>query len=95
MNIITNSIPRPILASYELPVEAVKEFDYYDNWQLDHASFFKYKGCYYDLASFTCINTHNETLKDWDGFSGDSWFTGILIRLANDNKSVIVGRYYS
>lgn len=95
MNIITNNIARPILYSYELPKEVLKEFDYYNTEQLEQASFFKYKGSYYDLGNFIRINTDDPGFKLWDGAQGNSWFSGVLVRCTNDNEAVIVGRYYS
>jgi len=34
-----------------------------------------------------------ESLKPWDGMSADSAFSGILIRLVDDQ--IIVGQYFS
>lgn len=93
ITIVTNHQYRPILSSYDLPKEALKEFYHYYTEQLEQASFFKYKGIYYDLSNF--MRTKSEEFKGWDGVHSDSYFSGILIKLSKDCESVIVGRYYS
>jgi hypothetical protein len=79
------------------------EFDYLD-WQAidngeDSASFFHYKGWLYHLNDAMGINPKelpsDSFLKDWHGYYGDSYFSGVLVRYTKDMEHVIVGRYCS
>lgn len=102
ITIVTNNVPRPLVYGFELSEKERKEFDYYDDDErLDCACFFRYKGWTYDLGEFTRVaepvssNCQFDYLKGWDGYSSDSFFSGVLVRYAEDNDYVIVGRYYS
>lgn len=94
MDIVTNSIPRDIIDDYQLSEKEREDFDYLDWEKIDNgedsATFFKYKGRLYDLREFVIAP---ESLKPWDGMSADSAFSGILIRLVDDQ--IIVGQYFS
>ena len=102
MQIVTNNQYRPIIDAYELSEKERQEFDYLD-WNAidqgsDSASFFKYKGQIYDLGEFQVVTETLENchgLKGWNGFSSDSYFSGVLIKFSEDFESVIVGRWYS
>lgn len=90
VKIITNNHPRDISDAWSLTAEERAEFDYLD-WPAieegrDSASFFRYRGQLYDLGSFT-LNAP----QGWDGSMADSFFSGIVVRLVNDNEQVIVG----
>ncbi len=94
MDIVTNNIPRNFIGDYQLSKKEREEFDYLD-WAAiddgrDSATFFKYKGRLYDLREFVITP---EALKPWDGMSADSAFSGVLIRLVDDQ--IIVGKYFS
>lgn len=95
MEIRTNNIPRDIIDAYQLSDKAREEFDYLDWEKIDNgedsATFFRYKGRLYDLGEF--VRTP-ESLKPWDGMADDSAFSGILIRLVDDDQ-IIVGQYFS
>lgn len=93
----TNRIPRPVIDAVELSPDERKEFDYLD-WQAidngeDSASFFRYKGCLYDLGEFVRIEPGSSLLPYWHGYNGDSYFSGTLVRSVDGGESVIVGRY--
>lgn len=91
MQIITNNIPRQLINGYELTDKEKSNFDYLDN--TDSHNFVKYKGFIYDVSEF--ISTYNmDSLKDWDGYSSDSYFSGVLIKII-DSDTVIMARYYS
>jgi hypothetical protein len=93
MKIITNNIPRQLIYGYELTEEEKKDFDYLGE-DIDGHDFFRYKGNVYDPDEFMRIENNSE-LKNWDGYSSDTYFSGVLIKYTQDNESVIVGRYFS
>lgn len=101
LKIITNNVPRDILDASNLTITERKQFDYLD-WKAledgtDSASFFRYKGQLYDLGEFQRIehNGPENPFKGWDGYQSDSFFSGTLVRLVDDNERLIVGFYVS
>lgn len=91
MQIITNNIPRQLIYGYELSDKEKTNFDYLDN--IDSHNFVKYKGFIYDVSEF--MSTYNmDSLKDWDGYSSDSYFSGVLLKII-DSDYVLMARYYS
>ena len=91
MQIITNNIPRQLIFGYELTDKEKTDFNYLDD--IDSHNFIKYKGFIYDVNEF--MSTYNmDSLKDWDGYSSDSYFSGVLIKFI-DSDYVLMARYYS
>jgi len=100
MNIRTNNQPRRLFFACELSeserTKLRREFDWMDDEQFDHdCSFFKYRGSYYNLANFMRIESSpfDDALCGWHGYSSDSYFSGVLIKLCGDD--VVVGTYCS
>ena len=94
LTIYTNNVPRNVLYGYELSPAEQAEFDYMDD--INDGSFFRYKGQVYDLGEFmrvtdTMENCHG--FKGWDGYHGDSYFSGVLVKYTDDCEQVIVGRW--
>ena len=101
MNIRTNNVPRDLMHLCDFsPSDQDKIRKQYDWMQPDdiecNYGFFKYRGCFYHLQDFMRVeNDASGDLIGWDGYAGDSYFSGTLIRLAdNDCDRVIVGRYF-
>jgi len=98
MKIITNNQPRDILTWFDLTPAEQEYFDYMNEGE---GSFFRYKNCAYDLGEFMRIDKviaphpQRETWENWDGYSSDSYFSGVLVRYTVNCDSVIIGRYYS
>jgi len=90
MRIKTNNRRIPIISGYDLPEKARAEFDYSETSdELEQASFFKYKGQYWDLSQFTKGGP-----AGWDGCYALTVFSGILVKLVGDGDSVIVAYCY-
>lgn len=95
MRIITNNRPRPLVALCELPAKVQAEFDYIVGDDAYTPRLVQYKGAYYDVYDCQCIDRELgfDQLKGWHGVVFDSFFSGVLFRIADD--SVVVGRYNS
>lgn len=100
MKIITNHVPRPLIEPYELTEAERAEFDYLD-WPAldageDSAWFFRYKGQLHDLGEFsrdygiTKGAGLPDSLKGWDAYRSDSFFSAHVVRLVDD-EHVVVG----
>ena len=94
VTIYTNNVPRSILYGYELSPKEAAEFDYMDD--INDGSFFRYKGQVYDLSEFMRVSDTMgdcHEFKDWHGYQGYSFFSGILVKYTADNEQVIIGRW--
>lgn len=90
ITIITNNQPRDILHGFQLPKKYREEFDYLTDEEYGDHAFFIYKKQAYSLSEFI----RSENFKNWDGYSSDSFFSGVLIKIVDEGDSVIVGWYY-
>lgn len=93
MKIITNNKPRQMVYGYELPDSAKSDFDYLDPSEFEMHDFAKYKGNYYDVSEFMRVPDAS-AFAGWDGYSNDSYFSGVLIKMV-DSETVILGRYFA
>jgi hypothetical protein len=94
--VITNNQPRALISEWELTEEERKEVNpvewrrYKTEWKG-----FRYRGVVYGLREFLPIH-RNEALEDWDGYSPETYFSGVLVKLVWGNSDeVIVGSYHS
>ena len=97
--ITTNNQPRDLLSFYELlgqwQEEARKSYDYLDDIESQYG-FFVYGGYLYHMSEFMRLPENRETpWDDWDGGYSDSCFSGVVVRLTEDNSQVICGNYAS
>ena len=114
LNIVTNNVPRDVISGYEMdPKILKKEFDIDIEGMNDDQigdlcsmEFVKFRGVWYDLQDFitTCPGPWNhglpEEFREWDGYSSDSFFSGVLLKYAKeddriDHERVVLGTYYS
>ena len=97
VTIKTNNVPREMLMLFQLDEKEQqlikKQFDYFSEEELEEQYFFNYKGYWYCLSDFLRVE-NSDTFKGWDGYSSDSYFSGVLIKV-KDDWDVICGRYYS
>ena len=91
IKIMTNNKPRQLIYGYELSDKQKQDFDYIED--INSHDFVKYKNNIYDLSEFMRIE-NNDSLKGWEGYSSDSYFSGTLVKYIDDD-SVIMGWYYS
>lgn len=105
ITIRTNHVPRFTVYGFDLTDEERKEFDYFRspgdtdedfNEALDCGTFFRYKGWVYDLGEAVRINRYSpEEFEGWDGYYGETYFSGVLVKLVDAGEKVIVGQYFS
>lgn len=92
MEIITNHQPRNVINWYELSDKERADFD----WEgANECCYFRYRGNVYCLSEFMRASG-NIALLGWDGMEADSYFSGTLVKYADDcGDSVIVASCYS
>ena len=88
VEIITNNVPRELIYWDDLTAKEKERFDWVD----DTDSFVRYCGHVYALSEFT-----TSAPAGWDGIAPDSYFSGVLCKLApvDSDGQVIMGRYYA
>lgn len=75
----------------EVPKKVLKDdFDWLDEDD-GFDGFFKYKGTWYHLSMFM----NGGGFPGWDGYHGDSFFSGVLIALSPDGEEYKVATYIS
>lgn len=94
LTIITDHKWRNLLYGYELTDKERGKFDYILADEFDTHDFFRYKGQVYDIGEFMRIE-NDPDLAGWQGYSNDSYFSGVLLNLSPDGEKYQVGRYYS
>ena len=94
MKIYTNHHERQFAYSNEVPEDVLdSQFDYQDRDEL-HAGrgFFKYRGYWYHLDGFvSCPKGMFE--GKWNGYTSDSFFSGVLIAISDDGETYKVATY--
>ena len=80
-----NEVPQSVLDS---------DFDYQDEDEA-YDGFFKYRGNWYHLDGFMRHSDPSWPLSDWHGYAGDSFFSGVVIRISDDGEQYQVGTYLS
>lgn len=95
MKIKTNNRRIPTISGFDLPETVRAEFDYYESEdELYQASFFKYKGQYWDIGEFTRQSGPSWDGPSWDGCHALTAFSWLLIKLVNKGDAVIVAYCY-
>lgn len=97
--ITTNSVPRECIMGMHLcgslKQELMAQFDYLTPDEFDEMEFFKYKGHWYSIGDFMRLDSsHPFSTMQWDGYSSDSYFSGVLMKYCYDG-TVIVGSYFA
>ena len=94
MTIITNGHHRDLLSWRELTDDEKDDFDWIDNPDDRGQDFFRYRGDAYCLDQF-----ERTVIGGWDGYHGDTFFSGILIRYPVEDwgdyitDAIVVGLY--
>lgn len=90
----TNRVPRLLLDWDQLAAAEQSEFDYLSidarKWCAD---FVRYRGVVYDVGEFQRVPRSLAANGRWDGYSPDTYFSGVVFRFADDDH-VVMGTYY-
>lgn len=94
----TNWQARDVLSWFDLTDRERKEFDYRQSEDEQHSGMFvRYKGWTYDLGEFIRVKDDRvATPKGWekfDGYSSDSFFSGVLVKFMDSHERVIMATY--
>lgn len=69
------------------------DFDWVDDAESSDG-FFKHHGTWYHLSLFMRVETGGDLAKaGWQGYHGESFSTGVVIKVSNDGEQYMVGTY--
>jgi hypothetical protein len=98
LTVKTNNVPREVTYGMyfwgSLRQELRAQFDYLTEEEFDDMKFFNYKSYWYCFGDFMHLDSNSAFDRKWNGYSSDSYFSGVLIK-DNYDGTVVVGRYYS
>lgn len=95
LTIRTNGRYRPTLGWAQLTKGERDRFDWLDTDERQAwASFIRYKGMTYCVDEFISLESKGGAESEWHGYRGDSFFSGVLIKIDRDGD-VCLGTYYS
>ncbi len=94
IKVVTNHAWRAFRYRHEVPAKVLSnQFDWTNDAHEKNGDysdgFVRYRGIWYHLADF-----QRGGIKGWDGAHGDSFFSGVVIRLSKDGESYQIGTYY-
>ncbi len=98
LQIITNNHWRQFIYGHMLTEKEKADFDYMDKDEIDYTNFFRYRGRVYSINDFMILrNDEHGPFKtsEWDGYHGDSVFSGVLIKLSECGEGYKVATYIS
>ncbi len=88
---------KPFKGDHEVSKSVLaSDFDYQDRDEV-RDGFFRYRKCWYHLDQFMRLSHNHANGKNpfagWHGYYGDSYSSGVLIKLSNDGESYQVATY--
>ena len=95
LTIKTDNKWKELILGYELTDKEKAEFDYMDSDDLETSSFFRYHKTVYSLDQFMRLEGAHSFGGNWNGYHGDSFFSGVLIELSDCGDAYKVATYYS
>lgn len=97
MKIVTDHKWHDFKCRHDVPDKVLKDrfshLDEYNNFD----NFFKYKNYWYHISDFMRVERlhGNDEFHLWHGYLNDSFFSGVLIKIDDDNEKYMVGIYYA
>lgn len=96
ISVTTNNVPRDLISAFELSTvqyaKLRKEFDYMNDADFESAMFFEYRGHVYALDQF--LRTGSDLLsRGWQGICNETAYSGVLVKIVESCRYVVVGRY--
>lgn len=95
IEIVTNHHDRYFKFRYEVPDSVLQnQFDWLDEDNID--CFILYRGIWYHLSEFTGLSPDSieRGSRGWECVCGDSYFSGVLVRVSDDGETYRIGTYY-
>ena len=95
MTIRTDHKWRNFKYGHELAPKWRKEHDWMSDEEYETASFVWYKGWATPLSEFMSVDKNAPFGGKWNGYTSDTFFSGVVIEVSDDGEQYRVGMYYS
>ena len=95
LQVIPDNKWKEFLYGYQLTKKEKKYFDWMDEEELETSNFLRDRGSVYSTQDFMRIENGPDEFKGWDGYAGDSFFSGTLIKLSDDGEQYKIALYLS
>ena len=99
LQIITNHHERPFLYGYEVPDSVKADFDHLDEDSGIDDGWIHYRNTWYHTSDFMRLTNSGfgvvSEFDNWHGHHGDSFFSGVLIKLSDDGETYQIATYIS
>lgn len=83
MKIIASTHKYLLHCWHDLPAKFKKYYDYLSEEEQCDSVFFKYRGWWYNLNDFMNLRYNCSPIpefKGWDGYTNDTYFSGVLVK---------------
>jgi hypothetical protein len=94
LQIITDHKWKAFKYNHEVPKKVLDDYDHL-NKEVSFDGWIKYRRRWYHISDFTWIEKKHPFPKNWQGYSSDSEFSGVLIEMSNDWEMYKIGTYLS
>ena len=75
--------------------EMLNQFSYLNEEDFNEERFVNYKGYWYDLSQFLLVDNSELAKLKWQGYSSDSFSSGVVVRYVEDDERIVMGTYSS
>lgn len=84
--------PQQFKYGYEVPKKVLEEYDWPSKVDKEYG-WLKHQGTWYHLSDFMRVGIPSALADKWDGYISDSFFSGVLIKLTEDNEGAYLRTY--
>jgi hypothetical protein len=98
VTIKTNHHWRDFVYRHDVPASVLADRFDWTNEEDHFDGFFCYRGWWYHLSEFSVWTSKlpdDSPFKGWDAYAGDSYFSGVVIKVSRDGERYQIGTYYS
>ena len=96
LEIITDHKWKDFKYGYEVPEKVKKEeYAHLDKDGADYDGWIYYRHCWYHISDFLRLEGNHPFESEWHGYSSDSFFSGVLIKLSKDGEQYKIATYIS
>ena len=96
MQILTNNHERQFLYGYEVPQSVIDDYDHLVDGE-NQDGWIRYRNTWYHLSDFMVLSNSGfgvvSEFDNWSGYTSDSAFSGVVIRISDDCETYQIATY--
>ena len=94
LQIITDGKWKNIKYGYEVPKSVLDDCDWLSEEEKTDG-WIQYRKTWYHVKEFSRVTSQSPFTPNWDGYLGDSFFSGVVIEFAANGEQYKIGTYIS